>query len=306
MITVDPNLPTATDLEAMAEMLERSGAYRVLRQLTPLAAREPPAGVRTRLGLFVDTETTGLDHARDEIIELAMVPFTYGVDGEIYAVSEPFQQLRQPSKPIPSEITAITGIDDAMVDGKSIDPDAVASFAAPAALVVAHNAAFDRKFLEHYSDVFNTKPWACSMSEVDWAREGFEGTKLAYLAAGARFFYERHRANHDCMAAIELLARGSPEERADGAGPAARAGADTLFAHLGGELAVRSEGHLEGAGISLERGGEHVAPGLVHRRRRGGVKPRRPSSRPKSTGARSIWWSGGSTLMTGFGTEFDS
>lgn len=210
MIPVDPNLPTATDLEAMAETLERSGAYRALRQLTPLAAREPPAGVRTRLGLFVDTETTGLDHARDEIIELAMVPFTYGVDGEIYAVGEPFQQLRQPSKPIPPEITAITGIDAAMVEGKSIDPDAVASFAAPAALVVAHNAAFDRKFLERYSDVFNTKPWACSMSEIDWAGEGFEGTKLAYLAAGAGFFYERHRATHDCMAAIELLARNHP------------------------------------------------------------------------------------------------
>ena len=39
---------------------------------------------------------------------------------------EPFQQLREPSKPIPAEITAITGIDDAMVAGKRIDPDQVA------------------------------------------------------------------------------------------------------------------------------------------------------------------------------------
>ena len=210
MINVDLNLAPAADLETMAEALERSGAYRVVRRLAPLASRAPPLSVRTRLGLFVDTETTGLDHARDEIIELAMVPFTYGVDGEIYAVGEPFQQLRQPSKPIPPEITAITGIDDAMVEGKSIDPAAVASFAAPAALVVAHNATFDRKFLERYSEVFNTKPWACSMSEIDWAGEGFEGTKLAYLASGAGFFYERHRAAHDCMAAIELLARVHP------------------------------------------------------------------------------------------------
>jgi DNA polymerase-3 subunit epsilon len=33
---------------------------------------------------------------------------------------------------------------------------------------------------------------------------------LAYLAGGAGFFYERHRAVHDCMAAIELLARTHP------------------------------------------------------------------------------------------------
>jgi DNA polymerase-3 subunit epsilon len=198
---------TVPDLETMAQTLERSGGYRVLRRLTPLASREPLAGVQTRQGLFVDTETTGLDAARDEIIELAMVPFTYGVDGEIYAVGEAFQQLRQPSKPIPAEITAITGIDDTMVEGQVIDPQAVATFAAPAALVVAHNAAFDRKFLERYSEVFNTKPWACSMSEVDWHAEGYEGVKLAYLAASAGFFYERHRATQDCLAAVELLAR---------------------------------------------------------------------------------------------------
>ncbi|MDS6826923.1 exonuclease domain-containing protein, partial [Klebsiella pneumoniae] len=65
--------------------------------------------MRTRTGVFVDTETTGLDPARDEIIELAMVPFTYGIDGEVYGLGEPFQQLRQPSKPIPAAITAITG-----------------------------------------------------------------------------------------------------------------------------------------------------------------------------------------------------
>jgi len=194
----------------MAQTLERSGGYRVLRRLAPLAQREPPAGVQVRQGLFVDTETTGLDAARDEIIELAMVPFTYGLDGEIYAVGEAFQQLRQPSKPIPAEVTAITGIDDTVVEGQSIDPEAVARFAAPAALVIAHNAAFDRKFLERYTEVFNTKPWACSMSEVDWAREGYEGAKLVYLAASAGFFYERHRATHDCLAALELLARTHP------------------------------------------------------------------------------------------------
>lgn len=128
----------------------------------------------------------------------------------IYAVGEPFQQLREPSKPIPPEVTAITGIDDGMVAGQTIDPDDVSRFAAPASLVVAHNAAFDRKFLERLSPTFNTKPWACSMSQIDWAAEGYEGTKLAYLASGAGFFYERHRAIHDCLAAIELLARGHP------------------------------------------------------------------------------------------------
>ena len=200
----------AADLEAMAAGLESSGDYRVLRRLPPRASIAPPAGVVMRQGLFVDTETTGLDPARDEIIELAMVPFTYGLDGQVYAVGEAFQQLREPSRPIPPDVTAITGIDDAMVAGHQIDPDAVSRFAAPASLVVAHNAAFDRKFLERSCETFSTKPWACSMSQVDWAAEGYEGAKLAYLAGGAGFFYERHRATHDCLAGIELLARTHP------------------------------------------------------------------------------------------------
>lgn len=210
MIDAKPEFEGVMDLEAMADALQRSGAYRILRRLAPLPKRTPPEGLQTRLGLFVDVETTGLDPARDEIIELAMVPFTYGLDGEVYDVGEPFQQLRQPSRPIPAEVTAITGIDDAMVAGKVIDPETVTAFAAPAALVIAHNAAFDRKFLERSCSTFNTKAWACSMSEIDWASEGFEGAKLVYLAAGAGFFYDRHRATHDCMAAIALLARAQP------------------------------------------------------------------------------------------------
>jgi DNA polymerase-3 subunit epsilon len=59
--------------------------------------------------------------------------------------------------------------------------------------------------------VFITKPWACSMTQIDWSAEGFEGTKLVYLAMGAGFFYERHRAGHDCIAAIELRALSLPK-----------------------------------------------------------------------------------------------
>ena len=92
----------------------------------------------------------------------------------------------------------------------TVAPAEVAAFAGPAALVIAHNAGFDRRFAERLSDVFTTKAWACSMSQIDWAAEGFEGTKLHYLAAGAGFFYDRHRAEHDCRAVIELLASDLP------------------------------------------------------------------------------------------------
>jgi len=67
------------------------------------------------------------------------------------------------------------------------------------------DAASARRFLERLSEAFSTKPWACSMSQVNWALEGYEGSKLSYLASCAGFFYERHRALDDCLATIELL-----------------------------------------------------------------------------------------------------
>lgn len=198
------------DLAAMARALEASGDYRVIRRLQPRPNRLPPPGLAVRTGLVVDVETTGLDPRKDEIIELAMIPFTYGLDGTIFGVGEGFQGLRQPAEPISPEITALTGITDEMVEGRSIDPDDVSRFVAPVSLVIAHNAGFDRRFLERFSDVFTTKPWACSLSQVDWQAEGYEGTKLTYLAQAAGFFYDRHRALHDCLATVELLATPLP------------------------------------------------------------------------------------------------
>lgn len=211
-------MPTPAELEMMATALSASGNYRVLRRLVPKTRLREPDGTESRQGIFIDLETTGLDPVHDEIIEIAMVPFRYGVNGYIYEVGEPFQRLRQPSKPIPAEITALTGIDDAMVAGHVVTQAEVSAFVSPASLVVAHNAGFDRRFAERFSDVFVTKAWACSMSQIDWAQLGFSGTKLRYLAADAGFFYDGHRAIHDCQAAVSLLA----EPRADGTIPFTR------------------------------------------------------------------------------------
>jgi DNA polymerase-3 subunit epsilon len=42
---------------------------------------------------------------------------------------------------------------------------------------------------------------------VDWAAEGFEGSKLGYLAMKHGLFFDGHRAVHDCHATLQVLAR---------------------------------------------------------------------------------------------------
>lgn len=191
--------------EQWAAALEATGRYRVLRRLAPAPVAEaPPTGARR--AVLLDVETTGLDPARDEIIELAMVPFYYSAADELVAIGAAFDALREPAVPISAEVTKLTGIDQTMVAGRTIDPAHVAAFAG-SSLIIAHNAAFDRRFVERFCPALAANPWACSMHEVDWREAGFESTKLAYLALSSGFFYDRHRAVHDCHAAIELLAR---------------------------------------------------------------------------------------------------
>jgi len=196
--------------ELIAE-LESTGDYRVLRRLQPSKHYCDPDGTKTKLAVFIDLETTGLEFQKDEIIELAMVPFRYGTDGRIFEVMEPFDELQAPaSGKVPTEIARITGITDEMVRGRTIDADRVTAIADQAALVIAHHADFDRKFAERAFPVFENKPWACSMNEVPWADEGFDGQKLEYLAMKSGFFYDGHRAAIDCHAGIELLSRPLP------------------------------------------------------------------------------------------------
>jgi DNA polymerase-3 subunit epsilon len=199
------------DPEAMARTLEATGRYRVLRQLQPRAVAplpvERPAG--SRIAIILDTETTGLDPTRDEVIELGMVAFTYDELG-IGDVVDIYSELREPGVPISAEITRITGITSQMVAGRSIDPAAVARFVERADLVIAHNAKFDRPFCERLAPGFEAKHWACSVAEVDWARQGFEGSKLGYLVGQSGWFHQGHRAVDDCHALLEVLAASRP------------------------------------------------------------------------------------------------
>jgi DNA polymerase-3 subunit epsilon len=200
-------LTRAFDPEGAAQILDEHDDYRVLRRLKPRpvdpAYRLAPG---ESIALVVDVETTGLDHRRDEIIELGMIAFVHDTEGRIGPVVGALSMLHEPTVEISAEITRLTGITAEMVAGQAIDMAVVRALLEPAEIVIAHNAKFDRAFCERLDESFRHKAWACSVAEVPWREIGFEGAKLGYLVNGCGLFHNGHRAVDDCHALLEVLA----------------------------------------------------------------------------------------------------
>jgi DNA polymerase-3 subunit epsilon len=195
------------DIADLAEALSVHPDYRVLRRLIPRHNFAPSApGQVLQTGVVLDTETTGLSSQDDQVIELGMIAFEFDpVLGTVHGVREVFDELEDPRRPIPPETTQVHHITDAMVQGKRINDAAVEKVIADASVIIAHNASFDRPFVEKRWPVFKDKQWVCSIKDIDWKSEGVGSAKLEYLLQTQGIFYEAHRAETDCWALLELL-----------------------------------------------------------------------------------------------------
>lgn len=203
------------DIQDLIERLERDGSHRVLRKLEVSEGRTgvPYNGGDTMVGVVVDVETTGLNPAKDVVIELAVRRFRHDLLGRILKIDTALSWCEDPGRPLHPEITRITGLTDAGLAGQQIDEAEATRVLRTAHLVIAHNAAFDRKFVERRLPGVAGLPWACTMCEVDWGAAGLEGKSLGWLGAQVRWFHDAHRASGDVDAVIGLLSHLLPDNR---------------------------------------------------------------------------------------------
>lgn len=197
------------EIEVAIAALHSTGDYLVLRRLnlerdTRLARKVPE---HAHVALCLDTETTGLNYKQDKVIELGIVAFEFDpVTGEIFRISDRYSGFEDPGFAIPEEVKEITGISDEMVRGQSFDDAFINTLAEKANLVIAHNAAFDRKFVEVRFPAFVRVPWACTVSQIDWSAERIASRTLEYLLfkTGA-LTINAHRALDDAEGVLGLL-----------------------------------------------------------------------------------------------------
>jgi exodeoxyribonuclease X len=166
--------------------------------------------------VVLDTETTSLDFREAEVIELG---FSFMDDG----VWKYFGELYKPSNSISAEVSAVTNITDEMVENCYSFKNLYKDFDSTVSLrsqysgtpyIVAHNAFYDSKVLEHgypETDVLNYN-WLCTMR---MAKKLFadDDTVTQYNLPYLRYRFKldipknmpHHRASSDAYMTAKLI-----------------------------------------------------------------------------------------------------
>ncbi len=161
---------------------------------------------------FLDLETTGLNKDTCKIIEFAgKVTAIDKSNGELLGIVDEYESFNDPEESIEPEITRITGITDDIVAGHSIDWESVSRVLNQADIIVAHNASFDRSFMDRYLPLSQDKVWVCSVSDINWPERGFGARGQEILCIWHGFYYESHRAMSDVDALIHLVTHEAEE-----------------------------------------------------------------------------------------------
>jgi DNA polymerase-3 subunit epsilon len=209
------------DGEELARQLEKLEGYRVLRALDLSDGFDelPPLAEDERIAVVVDSETTGLDPAQDRMVEIAAQRFAFDRRGRITKVERVRSWLEDPGQPLPERVAQLTGLADADVLEKAFDDTEIVSRLSTADIIVAHNAGFDRPFVDRRFPQLRDRPWGCSLSQLDWLKLGFDGRALGHLLLQSGLYFDGHRAANDVVALTALLGREVPDGR-------------TIFSHL--------------------------------------------------------------------------
>ena len=163
-------------------------------QSLPARAAVASHGLFERSVVVLDTETTGLSFRDCELIEIAAARL------EGNEVCGRFQTFVHPTGPIPAEIVKLTGISDLDVADAPSAEEAVAALAdfVGGDPVVAHNAGFDRAFVERVPGGTSVSDqWIDSLTLSRIALPRLKTHRLAAMAEAFGCAGVTHRAIDD-------------------------------------------------------------------------------------------------------------
>ncbi|MEB3176353.1 MAG: 3'-5' exonuclease [Synechococcus sp.] len=167
---------------------------------------EPAAAAVIDQLLIIDTETTGLDAATDQVLEVGAI---------LYSLPQR-SVLAQVSFLLPADVNAAEPLNGIPVAATQAPQpwrqslELLQALAAHAQLAVAHNAAFDQQWFGQGLLPDLGLPWLCSMEQISWpaerqlrARPSVRDLALAYGVP----VWAAHRALTDCIYLAQVFER---------------------------------------------------------------------------------------------------
>ena len=157
--------------------------------------------------IVFDLETTGLSAAKDRITEIGAVKV------KNCEIVEEFQTFVNPERPIPEEVSKLTGITDEMVENAPSEKAAVEEFIkfAGKGVLVAHNAKFDTSFIRAVCERQEIKYDFNFVDTVALCRAALPHLKNHKLDTVAKEYklgdFNHHRANDDAKMLAMIFLR---------------------------------------------------------------------------------------------------
>jgi len=112
-------------------------------------------------------ETTGVKLGYDEIVELAVVLFSYDQNG-INDMIDSYSGLREPSCPISTSAYNVHGLSEQELKRHQLDIKRIGSLIDQADFIVSHSNSFDKEFTADIMPSIKDKSWYCSMKNISW------------------------------------------------------------------------------------------------------------------------------------------
>jgi DNA polymerase-3 subunit epsilon len=197
---------------ALRRELEKHGAL-IQRQMATRQGMYDPVTKGKVMGqaLFIDTETTGLKALKHQVVELTATLFSFNKEtGEFGKVLKSYTGMQQLSYQGRHQFLS-PGLSAELLKGQAISTTMIRHLVNKADFLIAHNAPFDKKFVQQLVPYVASKIWMDSLRGIPWRMHGFESRSLQDLI---RFHGidagQAHRTQGDVGGSLRLLASRSP------------------------------------------------------------------------------------------------
>ena len=154
--------------------------------------------------LILDTETTGLDENKDEVVEIGCILFHVSSKSVLSQLSFLFPVSSNEAQHVNGIPAEVSNISQPWEDGLNFFLKLVNC----CDLIVAHNVEFDKKWFGRGKLPILNKKWICSLEDINWAFQKSLKTRPSVTDLALSFsipVWNLHRALSDCFYISEVF-----------------------------------------------------------------------------------------------------